>query len=191
MISESTQVLLAEAKKGNKHSLGQLMQLLRPYVRVLARAAHGGRLVRQADDSDLVQEAMVEVTRSFERFEGVVVPEFLAWLRQVVANTVHKTIRTTIGTKKRNPGPLFPIEAEGAEASSRDQPDYRAEVREESARVAVAMEQLPDEMRQVLVMRLVDGRPHAEIAVELGKTDSAVRMLFVRSVRRLQRILKM
>jgi RNA polymerase sigma-70 factor (ECF subfamily) len=189
MMSENTQVLLAEAKQGNRQSLGQLLQLLRPYVRVLARAAHGGRLDGRADDSDLIQEAHFEVVRSFDRFEGIVVPEFLAWLRQVVANTVHKSIRASIGTKKRNPGILVTVQDEDAEASSRDQPERRAEVREESARVALAMERLPDDMRQVLVMRLVDGRSHAEVAGELGRTDAAVRMLFVRAVRRLQEIL--
>lgn len=180
---------MGAAKSGDRSALGQLLQQLRPYVRVLARAAHRGALSRQVDDSDLVQDAMVEVSRSFDRFQGDVLPEFLAWLRQVVSNTVHKTIRHSLGTQKRNAGDVVELNSDGPAGLASEQPDRKAEVREEAARVAAGLESLPDDMRRVLVMRLVDGQPHAAIAEELGRTESAVRMLFVRSVRRLQEIL--
>lgn len=183
------QSLLCQARAGDSEAFGRLLESLRPYLRALARGTHRGLLVNRIDDSDLVQDAMVEMTRSFQRFHGAAVPEFLAWVREVVVHTIHNSIRHAVGTQKRNPGPnRHPVDP--AEVPDNAPPPERnAVLREESARVASAVDALPADMQQVLLMRLVDDLPHAAIATQLGRTEQAVRMLFVRSVRRLQEIL--
>lgn len=189
MERQSSQRLLNQARAGDRDALGRLMQQLRPYVRVLARGTHRGALAGRADDSDLIQDAMVEVTRSFHGFRGAEVPEFLAWLKSVVAHTVHHSIRELVGTQKRNSvainRSLDPDDVAGDAAS----PDRLAEVREESARLAATVERLPHDLQQVLLLRLVDNLPHAAIASRLGRTEAACRMAFLRAVRRLQELM--
>jgi RNA polymerase sigma-70 factor, ECF subfamily len=185
----SSQRLLNQARAGDQAAFGRLLQQLRPYVRVLARGAHRGALAGRADDSDLVQDAMVEVTRSFHGFRGAEVPEFLAWLRQVVAHTVHNSVRQFVGTRKRNPAAVDASLDPALVAGPGDGPDRLAELREDSARAAAAVERLPADLQQVLLLRLVDDLPHAEIAGRTGRTEAACRMAFLRAVRRLQELL--
>ncbi len=53
-----------------------------------------------------------------------------------------------------------------------------------------AMRLLPPEMEQVLVLRKVDGLSSKETAEVLGKSDSAVRKLYSRSVARLGSLMR-
>jgi RNA polymerase sigma-70 factor (ECF subfamily) len=52
-----------------------------------------------------------------------------------------------------------------------------------------ALAALPEDRRQVLHLRYVEGLPTKEIAERVGKTDGAVRVLLTRSLARLQEIL--
>jgi RNA polymerase sigma-70 factor (ECF subfamily) len=54
--------------------------------------------------------------------------------------------------------------------------------------MADALSRLPEDMQQVLLGRHVDGRSHAEIAAALGRTEGAVRMLYLRALRRLREL---
>jgi RNA polymerase sigma-70 factor (subfamily 1) len=184
----SSRQLLTAAKGGNRDALGQLLNDLRPYLRVVARNAHRGALLNLVDDSDLIQDAIVEVTQSFGHFRGSEVPQFLAWLRQVVSNTVHKSVRQLLHVQKRNPGMIDAGQKLDQIADSDQQPERIAQVREEAAQLAVALEQLPAEMQQVLLLRLIDDLPHAAIAHRLGRSEQATRMLYVRAVRQLREV---
>ena len=44
---------------------------------------------------------------------------------------------------------------------------------------------LPEEMRQVLILRTVDGLPSREVAKKIGKSDAAVRKIYSRAVAQL------
>ncbi|MBY0461087.1 MAG: hypothetical protein K2V38_27510, partial [Gemmataceae bacterium] len=58
--------------------------------------------------------------------------------------------------------------------------------REQSARMAEAVGRLPDEMQQVLLGRLAEDLDYAALAVRLGRSVGAVRMLYLRSLRKLK-----
>ena len=45
---------------------------------------------------------------------------------------------------------------------------------------------MPDDQRRVVVWRLLEGRPFAEIAARLGTSEEACRMRFVRGLRALR-----
>jgi RNA polymerase sigma-70 factor (ECF subfamily) len=56
-------------------------------------------------------------------------------------------------------------------------------------RLLAALEELPEENREALRLRYLEGLPSKEIAQRLGKTDGAVRVMLTRSLSRLQQIL--
>ncbi len=68
-------------------------------------------------------------------------------------------------------------------ASSR----FSRNVRE--ARLAEALAALPEEQREALRLRYVEGMPSKQIAQQLGKTDGAVRVMLTRSLAKLQTML--
>jgi RNA polymerase sigma factor (sigma-70 family) len=52
--------------------------------------------------------------------------------------------------------------------------------------IRCALERLPDAQRRVVVLKLFEGRPFAEIARLLGTTETATRMRFSRALERLR-----
>jgi RNA polymerase sigma-70 factor (ECF subfamily) len=76
----------------------------------------------------------------------------------------------------------------GQLADSGSSPSAQAIRHEEAALMAEALAGLPDDMQQVLLGRHVDGLSHAAIAQRLDRTEQAVRMLYVRALRRLREL---
>jgi len=63
--------LLGLARAGNVAALGQLLELYRAYLTLLARMEIGRRLQGKFDDSDIVQETFLEAHRDFPQFRVV------------------------------------------------------------------------------------------------------------------------
>jgi RNA polymerase sigma-70 factor (ECF subfamily) len=64
-VSVIPEQLLAEAVSDGGEQLGQLLELYRNYLRLLARVEIGRRLQAKVDASDLVQETMLEAHKNF------------------------------------------------------------------------------------------------------------------------------
>jgi RNA polymerase sigma-70 factor (ECF subfamily) len=78
--------LLLLARAGQASALGQLLELYRNYLTLLARLQIGRRLQGKADSADLVQETFLEATEHFEQFRGTSEAELTAWLRQILVS---------------------------------------------------------------------------------------------------------
>lgn len=174
---------LAAAKGGDPGALNALFAAFRPYARVLVRGLVG-RVLRQAvDESDLIQDALLQAARSFSHFRGSSVPEFTAWLRKVVLRTARRAL---FANQHR-------AEEEG-EASLCDEelashdpgPEAVAAHRELAVQMAGLVACLPEDMQRVILERVQDGRPHAEIARRMGRSSAAIRMLYLRALRQLR-----
>src|SRR6516162_5013682 len=96
------EVLLDRAKAGEAPALGRLLELYRAYLVVLARVQIGRRLQGKVDASDVVQEACLGAYRDFPQFRGTTEPEFLGWLRQVLASLLANLVRHYQGTQRRD-----------------------------------------------------------------------------------------
>jgi RNA polymerase sigma-70 factor (ECF subfamily) len=126
----------------------------------------------------------VVAQRGFASFQGETVAEFAAWLRRIALRTTWRTAGKLIGSRQSNSsGEADAVEMlpdSGSTASARVARDELA------GRITEAMTRLPRDMQQVLLARLVDGLPHAEIAVRLDRSEAAVRVLYVRALSRLR-----
>jgi RNA polymerase sigma-70 factor (ECF subfamily) len=60
---------------------------------------------------------------------------------------------------------------------------------ERQVKLDAAVAQLPEESRNVLRWRYVDGLPTKEIATQIGKSDGAVRVMLTRTLHKLQELL--
>ena len=67
--------LLAQARAGDAAALGQLFELYRNYLRLIARSMLDHALRLQLDASDLVQETFLKAHRQFAGFAGGGEPE--------------------------------------------------------------------------------------------------------------------
>ena len=94
--------VIDSARDGNTRTLGQLLQLYRNYLSVLAMTQLDRRLWRRVSTSDLVQETMLAAHRDFGQFRGNSEGELLAWLRQILVNCLSHAVEKNIHAKKRD-----------------------------------------------------------------------------------------
>ncbi len=181
--------LLSRARAGDTAALGELLDSFRPYVRAIVRGHNRGQLSRRVADSDLIQDALLAANRAFGRFAGSTVAELATWLRVIAARTVQHTVRAHVDAVRRSVGAEADVDLGGVPDAGTS-PSQRAIRHEESARLAQAVEQLPDDMRQVLLGRHAEQLPYAVLAERLGRSEEAVRALYTRCLRRLRELLR-
>lgn len=188
--------LLARARAGGSSALGDLLAQYRGYLTLLARVQIGRRLQGKVDPQDLVQEVFLEAHRHFGRFRGTSEAELTQWLRQILRAQLLHLLRRYFGTRGRD----LRLErqlAEELDATSQaldralvaphSSPSQQATRREQAARLADALNQLPDDYRDVLVLRYLEGLRFPEIAPRMGRSVEATKKLWVRALDRLRR----
>lgn len=188
MQSRDRQVTLELARQGNALALGELLESFRPYIRAIVQPFCDRRLQARVDDSDLIQDALLEAHRCFAGFRGTTVAELAVWLRQIVIRSAGATLREFVATAKRDPTREQPVNDLAGLAGDASTPSAQAIRNEQTARMAEALVRLPPDMQRVVVARHVDGLAHAQIAELLGRSEAAVRVLYVRALARLREL---
>ena len=191
--------LLQQARSGDGPALGQLLELYRAYLGVLARVQIGQRLQSKVDASDVVQEAFLGASRDFPQFRGTSEKEFLGWLRQVLASVLANLVRHYQGTKRRDVRLERQLAAEMDQSSQaldrslvvvQRSPSEQAIHREQSVLLAEALGRLPEEWRELLILRHLEGLSWPEVAQRLGRTVDSLKKQWPRALTSLRRLLE-
>jgi RNA polymerase sigma-70 factor (ECF subfamily) len=190
--------LLAQARAGDPAVLGQLLELYRNYLRLIARSVLKGPVRLKLDASDLVQETFLKAHRGFADFAGRQELELIAWLRQILTHTIAdkaKYYRRQSRDLHRQVSLEEMLEraagaAQQALADSFPSPSSLACRRESAVLLADALEKLPADYREVVVLRNIEHIPFNEIAVRMNRTPGATRVLWTRAMRRLSELLE-
>ncbi len=194
----SPEELLNLALGGDSEALGALLGIYRQYLSLLARTQVGRRLQGKADSSDLVQETCLEAHRHIHQFRGKTEAEFAAWLRSILAGLVANLVRRYLGTKQRDARLEQSLAVELNNTScildrglvaAVNSPSEQAVQREASLQLAGALEQLPADYRQVIILRHLEGLPFAEVAAQMSRSIDSVEKLWVRALARLRKSL--
>jgi RNA polymerase sigma-70 factor (ECF subfamily) len=118
--------------------------------------------------------AALRAVRSY-RDEGAT---FRAWLFRIARNTIANAHRTR---SRRRVEPMTAIQHE-PHAIDAD-PAGMAVRAEDARRVRTALADLPDDRRQVVLLRFVDGLTAREAGLVLDRSEGAVRVLLHRALR--------
>ncbi len=189
------QQLLQKARGGDNLALGKLLALYRPYLSLLARLKADRQLQAKLDDSDLIQDTCLSAHRDFNQFRGTTEQEFTAWLREIMAHAAanltreHRRQRRDVRLEQQ----LYKLlnqssqMLERALANTDSSPSVRAERRERAVLLANALNELPEEYREVLVLRELEGKSLSEIAHAMDRTTNAVQKLWARAIVQLRR----
>jgi RNA polymerase sigma-70 factor (ECF subfamily) len=194
--------LLVEARQGNDEALGALLELYRNHLQGRAGALISASLQGVVNPSDLVQQTFLEAYRDFRHFKGSTGAEWRAWLRRILAHNLANMLEKHLWARKRDRRRQISLDCRFAVPPSlvahhgpslagvQSSPSAQAQRREASAILANTLVQLPEEHREVLVLRNYDGLSFEEVARHMGRTPGAVRLLWVRALDRLRRLLK-
>jgi RNA polymerase sigma-70 factor, ECF subfamily len=159
------------AQQGDSDAFRSLYRAL--YSRV-ARFV-GRRVASQPDVEDIVGRVF---ERFVERLDDIDPKRVSAFVLTMARNSVFDFTRT------RHPGE--PMDAAKGLASDKADPLGKLISGEELKAVAVALDRLSDDDRELVSLRFGDGLRHREIAELLGLTEDAVKQRFSRALRTLR-----
>lgn len=176
--------LVDAAAGGDRHAFDELVRRYQGQVVNLARAMTAS----DADVDDLAQEVFIRVWRSLPRFRGEA--SFRTWLYGIALNVI-RTHRTRKGRWRslfwsapaESEGDVDPIEQAADQSEGVEQ---RVLLRDAIDRALAA---LPDELRDALVLRDVQGLEYREIADTLNIPIGTVESRIFRARQRLRPML--
>jgi RNA polymerase sigma-70 factor (ECF subfamily) len=162
---------IAKAKEGCRDALHFL------YVRYAPEVQRSVRMLvkDEHEAEDITQTVFLKLMSSISRYEPREVP-FSAWLVRVARNAALDHLRGRRAT---------PVEE--VRLADDEQGQIR---RERGGALLEALDLLPDEQREVIVLRHVVGMTPGEIAETLGRTESSVHGLHHRGRLELQAALR-
>ena len=176
----STLELLDEARAGDGEAWGRLFRRYHDPLLLYARTRLGRELRRHLQSEDVFQSVVTDALTALRGFEYRGAGSLNRFLRTMVLNKIRDRA-DHYGARKRA-GEVTLTDAL-LDAAHEDTPTY--EDPETYGRLERCLSALPEEMREVLVLRKVEGLSSKEVATELGKSDAAVRKLYSRSLARL------
>jgi RNA polymerase sigma-70 factor (ECF subfamily) len=190
--------LLRLGRTGDGAALGQLLERYRNYLALLARMQIGRRLQGKVDPLDLVQDTCLEAHRDFAQFRGASEGEFVRWLRQILARNLANLLRHYYHTRGRDVRLERQLVVE-LDASSRaldrapvaplSTPSQQAARREQAVLLADALEGLPADYREVIILRHLEGLTFPEVAHRMDRSVDSVEKLWARGLARLRQTL--
>jgi RNA polymerase sigma-70 factor (ECF subfamily) len=181
MTAEDDAALVKRAQAGEVHAFEMLVV---KYQRRIERLV--SRMVRDVDlVPDIAQETFIRAYRALPQFRGD--SAFYTWLYRIAVNTAKKTI----GDLQRDP-----VITESALASRDDddetsQPQHEPSdgetpeailaSREIARTVNTAIDALPDDLRQAILLREIEGLSYEEIASAMSCPIGTVRSRIFRA----------
>lgn len=170
---------IIRARDGDRSALNTLLarnhdRLLRLTDRLL-----GAKLRTRVSVSDVLQSCYVDLVRGISRLEHPTEAAFEAWTRRIVENGVRRKCRE-LSAKKRGEGRRL-LDTIDESASREPSPSGQAMTTEHLARLERALSRLREDRREILRLRVVEGRSHEEIADIMGRPLGATRMLLSRA----------
>lgn len=169
----------------------QPVEAYRSYLKVLARTRLPAGLCRHLDDSDLVQMTLVEAHRDQAAFRGRSRGEQMAWLRKILARNMADAIKG-LRRAKRDIARNVSLKAQLDRSAARMEhwwadehastPSMRAHRAERIVALADGIERLPDDQREAIVLRHLQGLDLKTIAELMDRSTSSVASLLHRGL---------
>jgi RNA polymerase sigma-70 factor (ECF subfamily) len=184
---------LAEAKA----RLLALLDERRPQLLAYIQRQLGSRLRQKVEAEDVLQETSMDAVRRVAEFADLEREPF-GWLCQIAEHRLIDAHRKFFQSQKRAGDREVSIDEQRNDAggkfadllvASMTTPSAAFSRNHKEFRLQAAMAELPEETRDVLRLRYVEGLQTKEIAERIGKSDGAVRVLLTRSVQKLQELL--
>jgi RNA polymerase sigma-70 factor, ECF subfamily len=176
MVPADQAQLVAAAKSGDRQAFDELVRATYTDVYTLAYRLTGD----EEDARDVTQEAYLRAYKGLRRFRGDA--RFSTWMYRITANCAS----TAMSKRTRHRHDQLDDEAVIADERPEVDPEAMAEAELLRDRVNAALEELPERLRAVVVLRDVYDLPHQAIADELGISEAAAKVRLHRARRRLR-----
>lgn len=168
--------LVAAAKDGDRSAFDELVRVTYAEAYTLAFRLTGN----EEDARDVVQDAYLRAFRGLKRFRGDA--QFTTWLYRITANCAS----TAMVKRSKHRHEELDDDAQLIDLEPAHDPEARADASLERQQLSAALQELPDGLRAVVVLRDIYDLPHEAIASELGITEAAAKVRLHRARRKLR-----
>jgi RNA polymerase sigma-70 factor (ECF subfamily) len=187
--------LIERASHGDSVARQQLLERYRDRLSRMVAVRLDRRVAARLDPSDVVQEALLDAAQQLSEYLRERPLPFYPWLRRFAWEHLLKMHQQHLAARKRSVVreeqwlPALPDESalELAQrlVASGTTPSNRLLRQELRDRVRAAMARLPEDDREVLVLRYLEQLSISEIAAVQGISEGAVKMRRTRALERL------
>jgi RNA polymerase sigma-70 factor (ECF subfamily) len=183
--SESDAELVTRLQSGDDTAFEPVVRLHSGRLLSVARRLLGN----EEDARDAVQDAFIRAYKAIGTFESRA--QLHTWLHRILVNVALMKLRERRRRPTESLEELLPTyTSDGHQAvASRDWGDAVLERKETAAIVREAITRLPDQYREVLVLRDIEERDTGEAAALLGTTANAVKVRLHRARQALRTLL--
>ncbi|MDG1896690.1 MAG: sigma-70 family RNA polymerase sigma factor [Fuerstiella sp.] len=185
--SENDDELLAAARNGDADARARLIERYRGTLNAQTDRELDSRLQVRAGASDMFQQTALSAVHRVHAFRGTTMAEFMGWLKTLHRNNLLDVVRNNKNAEIRSVGKEKSIDGLPGEAAvmadrSVPTPSRIMQADETVADLHTAIQELPDDQRQVLRLRLLEELPIAAIAEQLQRTEDSIAGLFKRGL---------
>ena len=197
---EKTLELLDGVRAGDEHAVNQLMDRHRVAIRRLIQMRLDNAVARRVDASDVVQDVLFEASRRMEDYIQNPAMPFHLWLRQLARDRIIDMHRRHRAAKRRSVDREQQVTSLGGDDRSAadlaallkdaELTPAAATVRKEMEdRFLLALNELGDDDRELIMMRHFEHLGNGEVAEALGLSAPAAGMRYLRAIRKLREAL--
>ena len=182
----------------NSEEMAEFVETKRPQLLAYIQHNIGPALRKKLEAEDILQEVVLTAIGSMATFD---VPgrDPFKLLCQMAEQRIIDAHRHHVAAQKRSADREVAIDAPADNdgqfgfmkllAASMTSPSQAFSRGQKELRLQEAIGDLPEEQRELLRLRFVEGRATKEIADQMGKTDGAIRVLLTRTLSKLQILL--
>jgi RNA polymerase sigma-70 factor, ECF subfamily len=191
--------LTESLRAGDPAAAGALFAAYRDRLRKMVRLRLDRRLRSRLDDSDVLQEAFLDIRKKAGEFAARDMPAYL-WMRLITAERLLALHRHHLGTAMRDAGQEVSIHRGGPPAATTHSlanfllgrltsPTQAAIRAERQLRLQEALNGMDPIDREILALRHFEELSNGECAAVLGLTKQAASNRYLRALKRLKDIL--
>jgi RNA polymerase sigma-70 factor (ECF subfamily) len=189
--------LLEQARQGDAEAVERLLTIHRDPLRRLIGLRLDPALAARVDASDIVQDVLLETHRRLQDYLKNPIMPFHLWLRHIAKDHIidaHRRHRQAQRRSLDREQPIVPAvladhssyELAGQLIDPELTPASEAIRRELQRRLDVAIAELDEDDREIILLRHREQLSNQDVARALGLSEAAASMRYLRAVRRLR-----
>lgn len=187
--SELAELLQRALSAQDREAFDRLFASQRGRIEVLLQARIPAAARARVDVDDVIQETYMRAFRRLARMPGMPPDVFRRWIVHIALRELRRVYERHLGAQKRDARQDRHVEDAGQLRADGIGTPSRLVARRESVEIlADALQALPEDYREVILLRDFHELPVATVALRLGRTSRAVEMLYHRAMLRLSEV---
>jgi RNA polymerase sigma-70 factor, ECF subfamily len=198
--NDTTRKMLDEAVGGDSVAVDRLLGEFREPLRKVINLRLDPVLARRVDASDIVQDVMIEANQRLAEYLKNPAMPFHLWLRHIAQDRIIDAHRRHRQAQRRSIDREQAIQRAAwtdessvqlvAQLIDGEQTPASAAIHQElQKRLNLALEQLDDNDRDIILMRHHEQLSNQDVAASLQLTEAAASMRYLRALRKLRQVL--